>query len=88
MKAYDKGFQAGKEGVRRPYRVYETQKAEDAFRAGYAAGVSSANPGKRIVECTRDGTVMAVDDINDCTCPQCGRRYINGESDRKLKVVM
>jgi hypothetical protein len=89
MKAYDRGFQDGlsnsKDGR---YRVYETDKAEKAYWEGYVAGMKHSNPGKRIVECTRDGKFFAVENINLCTCPTCGRTYINLESDRKLKVIV
>lgn len=89
MKAYDLGFIHGESGNKNDRaRVYETQKAENAYWDGYTAGMIAANPGKRIVQCEREGKIFAVADVNDCTCPTCGRRYIDLESDRKLKVLL
>jgi hypothetical protein len=88
MTAYEKGRRAGLASERKDRtRMYESDKAEKAYWNGYIDGMKLANVGKYIVQCEREGKIFATADVNDCYCPTCGRRYINGESDRKITVI-
>ncbi len=88
MTAYDKGFNDGKLNKRNDrHRTYQGNASEHSYWSGYVMGFAQVNPDKRIVQCEREGKIFACDNINDCTCPVCGRRYINGESDRPLTIL-
>lgn len=88
MTAYQKGRAAGIEGTRKDRsRTFESDKAENAYWNGYIDGMKLANKGKYVVQCNREGMIFATETPNDCICPTCGRRYINGYSDRTLIVI-
>ncbi len=93
MKAYDVGLNdalAGK--LQKRGRAYETDKANDAYYAGFAAGIKRMHPSELVVKCTRDFTIFAAAVSSSITCPTCARRFIlneNGdyESDRVLEII-
>jgi len=104
MKAFDKGFAAGKANEKQKYgRAYETDKANREYFDGYAKGIAAAHPScGMVVQCTRDSTIFpaypqAADTRGKSkyvTCPTCDRRYFKEEgkehyeSDRTLKILI
>lgn len=77
MTAYEKGHLHGKTMLGQINgRAYESDKANNAYFQGYAAGLRELHASQMIVQCTRDNTIFpAYPQGGTITCPTCARRY-------------